>query len=80
MAGVFLLKKPQILLLDPELIKNVLVTNFKNFSDNSISYQIDLKMEPIFGGCPENLQGKDWSKLRSTISPAFTQSRVCITN
>lgn len=76
LAGVFMLKNPQILLLNPELIRHVLVTNFKSFSDNSISYQVNLKMDPIFGGCPENLKGKDWKKLRSTILPAFTHSRV----
>lgn len=80
LSGIFLLKKPQILLLDLEIIKHVLVTNFKNFSDNSISYQVDLKMDPIFGGCPENLQGKDWKKLRATILPAFTPARVLYYN
>lgn len=32
--GIFSMRNPQILLLAPEIIKNVLIKNFKSFHDN----------------------------------------------
>ena len=36
-AGMFQTITPQLLLIDPAMVKNVLISNFKNFSENEFS-------------------------------------------
>lgn len=37
-VGLFYFTKPTLLPIDPELIKNILVTNFENFPDRMLYY------------------------------------------
>lgn len=49
--GIWFFYKPSLVLNDPDLIKDVLVTNFTNFSDRGI--YINKKLDPLFGElCP----------------------------
>lgn len=36
-VGVFVTRNPQIMILDPEICKDILITNFKSFQDNESS-------------------------------------------
>jgi cytochrome P450 family 6/cytochrome P450 family 28 len=38
--GIIQIRKPQLLLLEPDLVKNVLIRNFKNFHDNEFGEMV----------------------------------------
>lgn len=75
-AGIFLMRTPQLLAIEPEFIKNVMITNFKNFHENDFFDVVDKETDPIFGRNPFFLQGEEWKEKRAEITPAFTPSRV----
>lgn len=60
------------------LIKNVLVKNFKNFSNNEYGEMDRFVDDPIFGKNPFILSGNEWKEKRSETTPAFTALRVII--
>lgn len=39
-VGVFVTRNPQIMILDPEISKEILITNFKCFQDNESSHWV----------------------------------------
>ncbi|KAJ4428799.1 Cytochrome P450 9e2 [Periplaneta americana] len=59
---------------DPELIKLVTIKDFEFFLDhrNPFSEEID----PLLGKGLFNLKGQKWKDMRSTLSPAFTSSKM----
>lgn len=71
------MRTPQILAIDPEFVKEVMVKNFKNFHDNDYAGFIDPEIDPIFSRNPLVLAGEEWKEKRSEITPAFTPARVC---
>lgn len=50
-VGIFMTRKPQILIIDPKLSREILVENFKHFSNNVsskwVSFQIKIKIKEI---------------------------------
>lgn len=74
------MRTPQILAIEPEFVKEVLVKNFKNFHDNDFAGFVDSEIDPIFSRNPLVLAGEDWKEKRSEITPAFTPARVYIIN
>lgn len=71
--GFYVLDKPFLILRDPEAIKNVLVKDFKNFSNRSIApNHVDyIGSVNIF-----SLRNPAWKVLRQRISPVFTSSKL----
>lgn len=65
--------RPSYLIRDPVLIKQLLITDFNHFVDHKLSFknENDLLSRILFG-----LSGLKWHKMRSTISPAFTNSTL----
>jgi cytochrome P450 len=57
-------------------VKDVLISNFKNFNENDLSDMFDKESDPIFGRNPFLLNGNEWKEKRAEITPAFTMSRV----
>lgn len=66
--------KPAILLRDPDLIKDVLITNFNCFRDNDV--EISKKYDPLFAVNPFFHQNEEWREGRKMILPAFSQTKV----
>ncbi|XP_071834353.1 cytochrome P450 3A11-like [Apostichopus japonicus] len=69
--GLFL-GSPFILIHDPEILKEVMVRNFSHFYNRTL---------PPFDDYPLNkaltaLQGSRWRKVRNTITPAFSASKM----
>ncbi|XP_059489203.1 uncharacterized protein LOC132204601 [Neocloeon triangulifer] len=72
--GFYKLKKPALLIKDPELVKNVLSKDFKSFHDNA--YTADEKRDPVFANHLAILTGWKWKYVRTRINPAFTIGKV----
>lgn len=77
MIGVFNGRQPAVLVMKPELIKDVLIKNFKQFQDNEFADSVSKDSDPIFGRNPFMLKGEEWKEKRAEVTPAFTTSRVC---
>lgn len=72
------MRTPQILAIDPDFIKDVMIKNFKSFHDNDFSDVVDKETDPLFGRNPFVLTGEEWKEKRGEITPAFTPTRVII--
>lgn len=68
--------KPAILIIDPDLIRNVLITDFHYFRENDI--YLSLKNDPLLAANPFFRRDKEWRESRHIILPAFTQIKVFI--
>uniref|UniRef100_A0A182T2Q0 Cytochrome P450 n=1 Tax=Anopheles maculatus TaxID=74869 RepID=A0A182T2Q0_9DIPT len=75
-VGVFNSRQPALLVMKPELVKDVLIKNFKNFQDNEFADSISKESDPIFGRNPFMLKGEEWKEKRAEVTPAFTTSRM----
>ncbi|XP_062563197.1 probable cytochrome P450 28a5 [Armigeres subalbatus] len=75
-VGVFSSRQPRIMITSPELAKDILLKNFKNFHDNEFGEMTNKDIDPLFGRNPFMLSGEEWKAKRSEITPAFTTSRM----
>ncbi|XP_044728892.1 cytochrome P450 9e2-like [Chrysoperla carnea] len=73
--GMFLFGRPAIFVRDLDLIKNVLIKNFDHFGDHSDSIFLN-GINPVVDRNLFSLTGNDWRDMRTTLSPAFTGSKM----
>ncbi|XP_069676316.1 cytochrome P450 9e2-like isoform X2 [Periplaneta americana] len=73
-GGIFEFMNPTVMLRDPDLIKTVTVKDFDYFTDHRAI--ITEESDPLWGKGIFNLQGQQWKDMRSTLSPAFTSSKM----
>lgn len=74
--GLFTLTTPFYIIRDPELIKKIAVKDFDHFSDHTKltddkSFDNDMLSKVLTA-----LTGQKWKDMRSTLSPAFTTSKM----
>ncbi|KAI4502716.1 hypothetical protein M0802_001760 [Mischocyttarus mexicanus] len=72
--GFYIFHKPCFLLRDPNIIKQILIRDFENFSDRHFagSNQKDsIGMKNLFG-----LKNPAWKYLRSKITPTLTRGKL----
>ncbi|XP_037936583.1 probable cytochrome P450 309a2 isoform X1 [Teleopsis dalmanni] len=75
--GVFELLKPEILLLDPMLAHDVMVTNFSKFRDNTASqWIVDRKKDKIAERNPFFQTGDAWKEKRAETLGGVTLSKL----
>lgn len=67
---------PRLLVLEPELVKDVLIRNFHNFRNNDFGDMIDPEQDRLFAKNPFFLKDDEWKEKRSEITPAFTNNRI----
>ncbi|XP_045448746.1 cytochrome P450 9e2-like [Melitaea cinxia] len=65
---------PIILVRDPELIKTITVKDFEHFVDRKPL--LDEETEPLVGSNLFLMKGEKWHDMRTTLSPAFTSSKI----
>ncbi|VVC86596.1 unnamed protein product [Leptidea sinapis] len=65
---------PHLLIRDPDLIKAITVKDFDHFVDHKGFFPVDI--EPLFGNSVFMMKGERWHDMRSTLSPAFTSSKM----
>ncbi|CAH2105992.1 unnamed protein product [Euphydryas editha] len=66
--------KPIIIPQDIELIKKITIKDFDHFLDHRGF--ADDAVEPLFSRNLFSLKGEEWKDMRSTLSPAFTSSKI----
>nr|QLI62188.1 cytochrome P450 39 [Streltzoviella insularis] len=65
---------PIIVVRDPDLIKSITVKDFDHFTDHRHFFTEET--EPLFGGSLLMMRGERWRDMRTTLSPAFTGSKM----
>ncbi|CAG5032367.1 unnamed protein product [Parnassius apollo] len=73
-VGRFEFLKPTVVIKDIELIKKITVKDFEHFLDHR-SFVND-NVDPFFGRNLVLMKGDEWKDMRSTLSPAFTSSKM----
>lgn len=66
--------KPSYLIIDPELVKQITITDFDHFVNHKFTF--DSKNEPLLNRSLFAVHDERWRELRATISPAFTGSKM----
>nr|WDY85975.1 cytochrome P450 6BW27 [Pagiophloeus tsushimanus] len=71
-AGTYVFWQPTLLLMDPELIKQVVQKDFNYFMDRGIYHHSKdiLTMNLV------NLEGEKWRELRGKLTPTFTSGKM----
>jgi len=72
--GVFEFRQPVYLIRDPEIIKQITVKDFDHFINHKT--KIDENVEPMLGRVLFLMRDQRWKDMRSTLSPAFTGSKM----
>ena len=72
-AGLYLIHRPVLLIMDPDLIKNFLVKDFEHFQDHGFPFDEDI--DPLAANL-FMLNGDKWKTLRPKLSPTFTSGRL----
>ncbi|XP_049519857.1 cytochrome P450 3A41-like isoform X4 [Dermacentor silvarum] len=64
---------PTLVVGDPDMLREIMNTKFKNFSDRSLSQTVgsDVWKKSIM-----NLSGEEWKKSRTIFTPALTTTRL----
>nr|WET52700.1 cytochrome P450 [Phaedon brassicae] len=72
--GSYQFLKPSLFVRDLDLIKQITVKDFEYFPDH-FSF-VNRNSDPILGQNLFSLEGEQWRHMRSTLSPAFTSSKM----
>ncbi|CAK1596642.1 unnamed protein product [Parnassius mnemosyne] len=73
-VGRFEFLNPVVMIKDIELIKKITVKDFEHFLDHRSI--VNENVDPFFGRNLISLKGEEWKDMRSTLSPAFTSSKM----
>lgn len=73
-VGINVFHKPAILLREPELIKRVLIKDFKYFTNRHVG--ADPIHDPIAGLNLFQINTPQWRELRNKLSPIFTSGKM----
>ncbi|KAL6430825.1 hypothetical protein ACFW04_006976 [Cataglyphis niger] len=76
MVGVYNFMSPTLMILEPELVKTVLQTNFASFNQNSQKANPDL--DPLMANHPFVTTGNKWITGRKRLTYAFSSMRLKI--
>lgn len=72
--GFFELRSPILFINNADLIKQITIKDFDHFMDHR--QLVNDTGEPIFTRTLIALRGEEWRDMRSTLSPAFTGSKM----
>ncbi|XP_065080340.1 probable cytochrome P450 9f2 isoform X1 [Ochlerotatus camptorhynchus] len=78
--GYYTVMEPTYMVRDPEMIKKITIKDFDHFTDRSpvlpSAYGESTTEDSLFFNSLFSLRGQKWRDMRSTLSPAFTGSRI----
>ncbi|XP_073998584.1 cytochrome P450 6j1-like isoform X2 [Rhodnius prolixus] len=73
-GGFYKLRKPVLLLRDPELIRTVMVKEFNKFPDND--FEIGREIDPLLAINPFATKSPEWRNVRAIQLPSQTSSKI----
>ncbi|CAH1388794.1 unnamed protein product [Nezara viridula] len=73
MFGIVVLRKPMLIVKDPELIQMVLTKEFSHFRDRGI---FKLPKRDTINHHLFNLEGEKWKAIRMKLTPTFTSGKL----
>ena len=73
-GGNIVFRRPTLFVLDPELLKNILVKDFDHFINRRV-FEMG-KGDPVFDNMLFNLENQEWKDLRNTMTPTFTTGKI----
>lgn len=68
------MRNPMLIINDPDLIKQITIKDFDHFTERRLLF--DKNAEPLIARSLPSLSGEKWRDMRSTLSPAFTGSKM----
>nr|AVL92862.1 CYP450 [Locusta migratoria] len=74
-AGFYFFGRPVIMLRDPEIVRTITIKDFDHFTDHLDMINSDTN-DPLLQKMLLTLKGKEWHDMRTTLSPAFTTSKI----
>ncbi|KAG5673627.1 hypothetical protein PVAND_003656 [Polypedilum vanderplanki] len=74
--GFFDITTPYLLIIDPELIKQVLIKDFKHFRNNEFSLLSDKKKDPVMALNPFVMRNEEWKQKRIEVATGMTQNKL----
>ena len=72
-VGIFSFHKPNLLVRDVELVKNILVEDH-NFTDRI--FLVEERFDPLFGNILTALKGQIWPNLRTNLTSVFASRKM----
>ncbi|KAH8355093.1 hypothetical protein KR093_005415, partial [Drosophila rubida] len=72
-AGMFMFFKRVAFIIDLDLVKQVLIKDFKNFQDRGVFNNV--RDEPLTGHL-FTLEGEEWRAMRHKLTPVFTSGKM----
>ncbi|XP_011190520.2 probable cytochrome P450 6a21 [Zeugodacus cucurbitae] len=72
-CGIYFLQNPSVLVLTPELTKQVLIKDFANFTDRGL--YTNEKDDPLSGHLFQ-LESPKWRVMRNKLTPTFTSGQM----
>ncbi|KAH8311562.1 hypothetical protein KR044_006913 [Drosophila immigrans] len=78
--GIFEQRMPLLMIRDPELLKQITIKDFDHFVNHRDVFGVDEEdphnMDNLFGSSLFSMRDARWKDMRSTLSPAFTGSKM----
>lgn len=74
MVGIYDFMSPTLMVIEPELVKTVLQSNFSSFAENTV--YIDPEADPLLSHNPFGLSGEKWATSRKRLTYAFSSMRL----
>lgn len=71
--GMFAFREPSVVVRDPDTLKQITIKDFEFFEDKQL---IGNESDKLIGKSLIMLKGTKWHDMRSTLSPAFTGSKM----
>ncbi|KAH8410872.1 hypothetical protein KR222_005603, partial [Zaprionus bogoriensis] len=72
-VGMYMFFKPAVYILDLDLVKQVLIKDFKSFHDRGVFNNV--RDEPLTGHLV-TLEGEEWRSMRHKLTPVFTSGKM----
>lgn len=73
-VGIFQARRPTLMIIDLDIVKNIYTKEFQCFSDR-ISANTDIKREPLLRNLA-NMSGSEWKSMRQIVTPTFSSAKM----